>query len=186
MEHPYDYGGSKYRAGRPDVLTYSTPILNDDLEVTGPITAKIYASSSAPDTDFYVILVDVYPDGHTQYLTQGQLRARYRNGMESPQLLNAGEIVELDIVIQSTSNVFQKGHRLRIEITSSDYSRHARNQNVEDEEGVTANTAFCSLLTKIFTSFRFTTLKYTSLHHASRSFPLNSSWWFTGNIIDNS
>ena len=87
------------------------------------------------------ILVDVYPDGHTQYLTQGQLRARYRNGMESPQLLNAGEIVELDIVIQSTSNVFQKGHRLRIEITSSDYSRHARNQNVEDEEGVTANTA---------------------------------------------
>ena len=126
---------------RPDVLTYSTPILNDDLEVTGPITAKIYASSSAPDTDFYVILVDVYPDGHTQYLTQGQLRARYRNGMESPQLLNAGEIVELDIVIQSTSNVFQKGHRLRIEITSSDYSRHARNQNVEDEEGVTANTA---------------------------------------------
>ncbi len=125
---------------RPDVLTYTTPVLEEDLEVTGPIAAKIYAASSAPDTDFFVTLVDVHPDGHTQYLTQGQIRARYRKGMDQMELITPNEVYEYDISIQSTSNVFLKGHQLRIEISSSDFDRFARNQNVADDEGVTADT----------------------------------------------
>jgi len=126
---------------RMDVLTYTTPELTEDLEITGPITAVLHAETDVEDTDFFVTLVDVYPDGHTQYLTQGQVRGRYRHrDLNQPEWLTPGEIVEYRIPLQATSNVFLEGHRLRIEITSSEFNHFARNQNVAEPTGMTANT----------------------------------------------
>ena len=114
---------------RNDVLVYSTPPLTADVEVTGNITAMLYASSSAPDTDFTVKLVDVFPDGLARNLTDGILRARYRKSLSKSELLAAGEIAKYKIDAGVTSNVFKKGHRIRIEISSSNFPRFDRNPN---------------------------------------------------------
>ena len=114
---------------RTDVLVYSTPPLTVDVEVTGTITALLYASSSAPDTDFTVKLVDVFPDGLARNLTDGILRARYRKSLSKPELLAAGEIAKYKIDAGVTSNLFKKGHRIRIEISSSNFPRFDRNPN---------------------------------------------------------
>jgi len=136
----HDMGDRNEVQARDDVLVYSTPTLAEDLEVTGNVTMKLFAASSAPDTDFIATLVDVYPDGHTQFLTQGIVRARYRNGVENESLIEPGKIYEYDITMPATSNVFQKGHQLRLEISSSEFSKWARNQNVADPQGMTTNT----------------------------------------------
>jgi putative CocE/NonD family hydrolase len=105
------------------------------------IKATLYASSSAPDTDFVVNLVDVHPDGHTQYLTNGIVRARYREGTKERKLIEPGKIYEYTFKLRPISNAFQKGHGIRIEVASSDMDRYARNQNVADAPGTTANVA---------------------------------------------
>jgi hypothetical protein len=115
---------------RPDVLVYSTPPLEQDLEVTGPITLDLFAKSSAVDTDFTAKLVDVWPNGFAQNLTEGILRARYREsttGAAKP--IVPGQVYEYKIDLWSTSNVFLKGHRIRLEVSSSNFPRFDRNLN---------------------------------------------------------
>jgi putative CocE/NonD family hydrolase len=114
---------------RDDVLVFSTPTLDQDLEVTGPVRLELYAASSAVDTDFTAKLVDVWPDGFAQNLTEGILRARYRNSQEKPELMNPAQVYKFDIDLWSTSNVFKKSHALRLEVSSSNFPRFDRNLN---------------------------------------------------------
>ncbi len=114
---------------RPDVLIYSTSPLDQDLEVTGPITLDIYASSTAVDTDFTAKLVDVWPTGYVQNLTEGILRARYRESTFAAKPIVPGKIYEYKIDLWSTSNVFMKGHIIRLEVSSSNFPRFDRNLN---------------------------------------------------------
>jgi putative CocE/NonD family hydrolase len=114
---------------RVDVLVYSTPEFKEDCEVTGPVSAEIYASSSAVDTEFTSKLVDVWPSGFAQNLAEGILRARFRNSQEKAEFMNPGEIYKLNIDLWGTSNVFLRGHRLRLEISSSNFPRFDRNLN---------------------------------------------------------
>ena len=120
---------------RDDVLVYSTPPLAADMEVTGPVTLELYAKSSAVDTDFTAKLVDVWPNGFAQNLTDGILRARYRASKEKPELLNPGQVYKLTIDVWSTSNVFKKGHVLRLEVSSSNFPRFDRNLNTGEDNG---------------------------------------------------
>jgi len=114
---------------RRDVLVYSTAPLRADVEVIGPVRVVLYAATSARDTDFTAKLVDVFPDGRAQNLTDGILRLRYRKSLEKPELARPGEICKLTIDAGVTGNVFQKGHRIRMEISSSNFPRFDRNPN---------------------------------------------------------
>ena len=114
---------------RPDVLVYSTPPLEQDTEVTGPVTLNLYAKSSAVDTDFTAKLVDVWPNGLAQNLTEGILRAVYRESASAPTPIVPGQVYEYKIDVWSTSNVFLKGHRIRLEVSSSNFPRFDRNLN---------------------------------------------------------
>jgi putative CocE/NonD family hydrolase len=118
---------------RQDVLVYTTPALDEDVEVTGPIRLDLYASSSAVDTDFTAKLIDVHPDGYAQNLTDGILRARYRNSQEKAEFMERSHIYEFKIDAGATSNVFLVGHRIRLEISSSNFPRFDRNLNTEEE-----------------------------------------------------
>ncbi len=116
--------------GRSDVLVYSTPALDSDLEVTGPVTLDLFAKSSAVDTDFTAKLVDVYPDGRAINLTEGILRARFRESTTgAPKPIIPGQVYEYKIDMWATSNVFLKGHRIRLEVSSSNFPRFDRNLN---------------------------------------------------------
>ena len=127
---------------RSDVLTFQTPPLENDVEVTGPITVKLHASSSARDTDFTAKLIDVcplsddYPDGLAINLTDSIIRARYRNGWDTPELLEPGTIYELVFELYPTSNIFKKGHRIRLDISSSNWPRFDVNPNTGGDLGV--------------------------------------------------
>jgi len=115
---------------RPDVLTYTTAPLDQDLETTGPVVLKLWAASSARDTDFVARLVDVYPDGKAINITEGVVRARFRTGnWTQPQLIEPGAVLEYNIELQATSNVFLKGHRIRVQVTSSNFPLWDRNLN---------------------------------------------------------
>jgi putative CocE/NonD family hydrolase len=114
---------------RDDVLVYTTPPFTRDMEVTGSVSLELYAQSSAVDTDFTGKLVDVWPNGFAQNLTEGILRARYRDSQETPELLNPAQIYKLTLDLWSTSNVFLPGHRLRLEVSSSNFPRFDRNLN---------------------------------------------------------
>jgi len=114
---------------RPDVLVYSTAPLEDDLEVTGPLEVHLWAATSAPDTDFTAKLVDVYPCGYARNVQDGIVRARYRESDEQAQPIGPGAVYEYVIDLSATSNVFQGGHRIRVEISSSDFPRFDRNPN---------------------------------------------------------
>jgi uncharacterized protein len=114
---------------RADVLVYSTEQLDEDLEVTGPIQLTLFTASSAPDTDFTAKLVDVAPCGTAVNLTDGILRARYRESQSSEVMLTPGKAAQFDIDMWSTANVFKKGHRIRLEVSSSNYPRFDRNLN---------------------------------------------------------
>ncbi|HET8840753.1 MAG TPA: CocE/NonD family hydrolase, partial [Ktedonobacteraceae bacterium] len=114
---------------REDVLCYTTPALEQPVEVTGPIELLLYVSSSAPDTDFTGKLIDVYPDGRAEILTDGILRARYRQSYTEPELMVPGQIYQLTINLGATSNVFLPGHRIRLEVSSSNFPRFDRNPN---------------------------------------------------------
>jgi putative CocE/NonD family hydrolase len=114
---------------RDDVLVYSTPVLEQAIEVTGPIELRLFVSSSAPDTDFTGKLVDVYPDGRAMILTEGILRARYRNSFTTPELMETDTVYELRLNLWATANVFLRGHRIRLEVSSSNFPRFDRNSN---------------------------------------------------------
>jgi len=114
---------------RRDVLVYTTAPLPGDVEVVGPVRVVLYAATSARDTDFTAKLVDVLPDGRAQNLTDGILRLRYRQSLEKLELARPGEIYKLMIDAGVTGNVFQKGHRIRIEVSSSNFPRFDRNPN---------------------------------------------------------
>jgi putative CocE/NonD family hydrolase len=114
---------------RADVLVFTTPAFALDTEVTGPVALDLYASSSAVDTDFTGMLVDVWPNGFAQNLTSGILRMRYRNSQEKPELANPGETYHVTVDLWATSNVFLAGHKLRLEVSSSNFPRFDRNLN---------------------------------------------------------
>jgi putative CocE/NonD family hydrolase len=99
------------------------------VEATGPVELVLFVSSSAPDTDFTGKLVDVYPDGRAEILADGILRARYRESLSTPVLMEPGRIYELHIDLWATSNHFKAGHRIRLEVTSSNFPRWDRNSN---------------------------------------------------------
>ncbi len=114
---------------RPDVLVYTTEPLIEDLDVVGPITVTLYVSSSAKDTDFTVKLVDVYPDNTAYNIQDSVLRARYREGFDKKVLMEPGRVYEIDLRLHATGNVFRKGHRIRLQVSSSNFPRFTRNLN---------------------------------------------------------
>ena len=122
---------------RPDVLSYTSEVLERDLDVVGPVEMVLYAVSSAKDTDFIVRLSDVYPDGRAIFMTEGILRARYRNGTDGDtiELLEPNEVAEYRIRCYPAANVFRKGHRLRLDVTSSSFPRFSRNLNTGEDVG---------------------------------------------------
>jgi len=123
---------------RSDVLVYTTAPLLSPIEVTGPIEMRLWAASSATDTDFTAKLVDVLPDGTARMLADGILRARYRRGKTAPALLTPGRAEEMVIDVGATSNVFAAGHRIRVEVSSSNFPRFDRNPNTGTSFGETA------------------------------------------------
>jgi len=123
---PYNQHPNESRA---DVLIFSTPLLERDLEVTGYISLDVYASTSAVDTDFTALLADVDQSGYARFLTDGVVRARFRDGTERPQEVVPGQVYKYNIDLWATSNVFRKGHRLRLYISSSNFPRFNRNLN---------------------------------------------------------
>jgi putative CocE/NonD family hydrolase len=114
---------------RPDVLVYSTPPLATDTEVTGPISVTLYASSSAPDTDWTAKLVDVHPDGTAVNLNNGIQRASFRESTSVPTPIEPRKVYQYTITVWPTSNLFRAGHRIRLEISSSDFPQFDPNPN---------------------------------------------------------
>lgn len=128
-------------AARPDVLVFETDPLAQDVEVTGEIEAKLWISSDARDTDFTIKLIDVYPpsidypDGFAMNLTDGILRVRYRDSWENPKLLTPGQPVQITVSAFPTSNLFKAGHRIRLDISSSNFPHFDVNPNTGAPEG---------------------------------------------------
>jgi uncharacterized protein len=118
---------------RPDVLVFSTDVLKEPVEVTGRILAELAISSDCPDTDFAVLLADVYPDGRSMLVTDGILRARFRKSFEKEEFLKPGEPADLTVDLWSTSLVFNKGHKIRVLVTSSNAPRFDPNPNTGHE-----------------------------------------------------
>jgi uncharacterized protein len=119
---------------RTDMLVYTTPVLTEPVEVTGPIKVKLFAATDGKDTDWTAKLVDVHPDGYAQNLQDGIIRARYRDGREAPaSLLEEGKVYEYTIDLWATSNTFLPGHRIRLEIASSNFPRFDRNLNTGED-----------------------------------------------------
>ena len=117
---------------RHDVLVYSTPPLAHNLDVTGPVSLTLYVSSSAPDTDFTGVLVDVAPDGSAHNIAEGIVRMRYRDSNQRAAFIAPGKIYKVKVDLWATSNVFLAGHRLRVDISSSNFPRFDRNLNTRE------------------------------------------------------
>ena len=131
---------------RPDVVVFQTGPLGEDTEIAGPIIVKLFAASTAPDTDFTAKLVDVYPSskdyptGFEMNLTDGIIRARYRNSPEKPELMTSGQVYQFEIEPSPTANVFKKGHRIRLDISSSNFPRFDVNPNTGEPLGSSRRT----------------------------------------------
>src|SRR5438309_2347289 len=123
---PDDYSAIEQRG---DVLCYTSEILEDDFEVTGPVRVTLFASSSAVDTDFTAKLVDVHPTGFCQRLCDSVIRARYREGVDRCVLMEPGTVYEFDIDMWNTAQVFRAGHRIRLEVSSSAFPKYDRTLN---------------------------------------------------------
>jgi putative CocE/NonD family hydrolase len=128
-------------AERRDVLVFRTEPLTADVEVTGTVRVELWVSSTAPDTDFTAKLVDEippgpdYPVGFDLNIGDSILRARYRESLDRPRLMTPGEVVPVTITLYPTSNVFKKGHRLRVDVSSSNFPRFDVNPNTGDPPG---------------------------------------------------
>jgi predicted acyl esterase len=142
---PYD---QRPVENRPDVLLYTSDPLEEPLEVTGRIRAHLWASSDCKDTDFTVKLTDVYPDGRSVIVQDGIIRARFRNSFEKPELMEPGEMYRFEADLWSTSLVFNKGHRIRVAVSSSNAPRFEPNPNTgepfraSDRKVVATNTIY--------------------------------------------
>jgi putative CocE/NonD family hydrolase len=134
---PFD---QKTAEERKDVLVYSTATLAKDVEVTGPVTAELWVSSSAVDTDITAKLVDVAPNGFAQNLTEGILRLRYRDSQERPEPLKPGALYKVTVDLWATSNVFLAGHKIRLDVSSSNFPRFDRNLNTGEEQARATRT----------------------------------------------
>jgi putative CocE/NonD family hydrolase len=156
-EGPTVYGSRQpYRplAARPDVLVFQTPPLTEDMEVTGAIEANLWIASDGPDTDFTIKLIDVYPpsadypEGYALNLTDGILRCRYRDSWETPAMMTPGRGYQIKVAAFPTSNLFKAGHRIRLDVSSSNYPHFDVNPNTGAPEGtgmerrVARNTLF--------------------------------------------
>jgi putative CocE/NonD family hydrolase len=142
-EGPRFFGSKEpYRplAARPDVLVFQTAVLETEVEVTGPITANLWISSDCPDTDFTIKLVDVYPpnadypDGFSMNVTDGILRVRYRDSWERPSMMTPGTVYPVRVSAFPTSNLFARGHRIRLDISSSNFPHFDVNPNTGEPE----------------------------------------------------
>ena len=128
-------------AARPDVLVFETPPLKEDVAIAGPITVKLHVSSNCIDTDFTAKLIDVYPPnedyprGYALNLCDGILRCRYRNSWEKQDMMTPGAVYEITIEPFATCNVFKAGHRIRIDVSSSNFPRFDLNWNTGEPEG---------------------------------------------------
>jgi hypothetical protein len=131
---PDDYRTVEERA---DVLVYTSDALTDDMEVCGPLRVHLAAASSARDTDFMAKLIDVWPNGFAQRLNDGMVRARFRQGMAKPSLIEPGRVYDYDLDLWNTCQLYRQGHRLRIEISSSAFPKYDRNLNTGDALGQT-------------------------------------------------
>jgi putative CocE/NonD family hydrolase len=125
-------------AERQDILVYQTLPLTERLEVTGNPTVELYASSTAPDTDFFARLIDVAPDGMARDISLGMVRARYRDGLQQPSLIQPDSVIKYTIEMGPTSNAFLPGHRIRLDITSSDFPNYDRNHNTPADQNADA------------------------------------------------
>ena len=126
----YDQSGIETR---DDVLVYTSAVLEEGLEVTGPLEAVLYVSSDALDTDFTVKLLDVYPDGTAYNLQEAAKRMRYREDLSSEVMMVVGEVYEIRLDLHATSNYFAAGHRIRVEVSSSNFPRWSRNLNTGED-----------------------------------------------------
>ena len=127
--------------GRGDVLVYATPPLERGVEVTGPVSLRLWAASSAPDTDFTAKLIDVWPNGFAQELCYGIVRARYRESFEAPTPIEPGRPYEYTVTLNPTSNLFRQGHRIRVDVSSSDFPNFDRNHNTGGDDYANADLA---------------------------------------------
>ncbi|MHC4538180.1 MAG: CocE/NonD family hydrolase [Planctomycetota bacterium] len=125
-------------ADREDILVYKTEPLTERVEVTGNPVVELFAATSALDTDWFVRLIDVAPDGLARNVADGVVRARYRNGFDRPKLLKPGAVVKYTIRMRPTSNAFLPGHRIRLDVTSSDFPNYARNHNTAADQNADA------------------------------------------------
>ena len=128
---------------RNDILVYTSEPLKEGIEVTGFIESTLYVSSDVKDTDFTIKLIDVYPDGRAYNLDETIQRARYREGYDKEVFMEEGNVYKLDLTPMSTSNYFAEGHRIRVEVSSSNFPRFARNlntggNNYDEKEGLVA------------------------------------------------
>ncbi|WP_353953285.1 CocE/NonD family hydrolase [Knoellia sp. S7-12] len=114
---------------RPDVLCYTGPVLTEPVEVTGFVELKVFVSASTVDTDISAKLVDVFPDGRAINLCDGILRLRYRNSLSEPELMTPGDVYEVSVKMSVTSNVFLPGHRIRLDMSGSNFPHYDRNSN---------------------------------------------------------
>ena len=128
-------------ASRPDVLVFQTMPLVEEVEITGPVSVQLWISSSAVDTDFTAKLIDVYPpsvdypEGYALNLTDGILRIKFRNSWEKPELMEPGEVYQVKLELLPVSNLFVKGHRIRLDISSSNFPRFDVNGNTGENPG---------------------------------------------------
>lgn len=123
---------------REDILVYSSDFLTAPMTIAGPVKMKLFAATDGPDTDWMIKLVDVYPDGTAMPISEGILRARFREGLDKMKLLTPGQVYEYDIELTGTANVFKAGHRIRVDITSSNFPQFDRNPNTGDPLGTSS------------------------------------------------
>lgn len=125
---------------RDDVLVYTSEFLKEPLTIAGPVKMKLHASTDGPDTDWMVKLVDVYPNGFAFPVAEGILRARFRDGLDKPKLLTRNTPYEFTVDLAGTANTFLPGHRIRIDITSSNFPQFDRNPNTGEPLGSASKT----------------------------------------------
>ncbi len=133
---PDDYSEIEHRN---DVLVYTAPVLNEPIILAGETTAELYISTTAPDTDFTVKLLDLWPNGYAQRLNDGVVRLKYRNGFDEEDYVDPTKILTISVNLWNTFIEMPVGHRIRIEVSSSAFPKYSRNQNIYGNQGLTSN-----------------------------------------------